>query len=941
MLKQRKPGLVAKLAIIVSVLLIAANLFLGIILINQSRNAIKTLIQNRMLDIVNSAADMLDGDVLMTLSAEDEGTEPYRSIYDILSVFQRNTGLRYIYCIRDVGGGNFIFTIDTDPETPAEFGEPVVRTDALIQAARGYASVDEEPYTDAWGRFYSAYGPVFDSRGEVSGIVAVDFPAEWYDDQLQKQGRAIITYSFLAVVIGIMLILFSTSTLRRELNAITSDISDMAGDVHALTKELDPDYTSGIEENSNTEDIHFLSQQIRLLKDSLRHYTDDVNSHANSMITALSSDYHSVYYIDLDNDEGVCYQSHTQINNGLRQGEHFPYIKTLRRYASEYVTEKYRDSFLRFIEPSEVRKNLEKERIITFRYMIFRNNHESYEMVRMAGVRHPEDRDDHIVHAIGMGFTDVDAETRRTLNQSQALSDALSAAEAASKAKTAFLSSMSHEIRTPMNAIIGLDKIALNDPELKDSTRTHLEKIGTSADHLLSIINDILDMSRIEAGRMVIRQEIFSLTSLIEQISVMIGGQCEEKGLNWHYEIVGDTEDFYIGDDMKLKQVLINILGNSVKFTPAGGDISFTAEIIARYDNKSTFRFTIADTGIGMSKEYLPKLFEPFSQEDLSTRTKYGSTGLGMSITKNIVEMMNGDIQVESEKNVGTTFTVTVTFTDVEQKTDEDGVVSPQGMSVLIVDDDPVSCEYAKMELEKAGVSSEIALSGAEAVEMVMLKHARRESYNLILVDWQMPEMDGLDTTRQIRSIIGYDSAIVVLTSFHWDDVMTDATEAGVDSFIAKPLMADSLLHQFKQIFVTKARNAGSKADLTGRRVLLAEDVDVNAEIVMMILDMKEISVDHAENGRIAVDMFSSHPEGYYCAILMDMRMPEMDGLEAAQTIRKLERADAKTIPIIALTANAFDEDVQRSLQAGLNAHLSKPIDPDNLFETLESLVKP
>ena len=265
-------------------------------------------------------------------------------------------------------------------------------------------------------------------------------------------------------------------------------------------------------------------------------------------------------------------------------------------------------------------------------------------------------------------------------------------------------------------------------------------------------------------------------------------------------------------------------------------------------------------------------------------------------------------------------------------------------MSVLIVDDDPVACEHARLVLEKAGIASEIATSGAEAIEMTRLHHARMEPYNLILVDWQMPEIDGVETTRQIRSIVGNESAIIILTAYRWDDILEEALQAGVDSFLPKPLFAASVLEEFRSALQKKnaiASQAKSGVSLNGRRILLAEDMQVNAEIMMMVLQMQQIEADHAENGRIAVEKFSSHPVGYYDAILMDMRMPEMDGLEATRRIRELDREDAKVIPIIALTANAFDEDVQRSLQAGLNAHLSKPVQPEVLFETLESLIRP
>ena len=660
------------------------------------------------------------------------------------------------------------------------------------------------------------------------------------------------------------------------------------------------------------------------------------------MITALASDYRSVYYLELDKNLGMVYQSRTDMD-GLKQGETFPYLEAVTAYCNKYVTEPYREEFMRFVQPDAIREGLKQSRVISYRYLINVDGKESYEAVRFAGVRHPEDRDDHVVHNVGACFADVDVETRRDITQREALSTALTEAEQASKAKTAFLSNMSHEIRTPMNAIIGLNNIALNEPDISDKTREYLTKIGGSAQHLLGIINDILDMSRIESGRMVIKNEEFSFAKNLEQVNTIISGQCRDKGLRYDCRLAGKIDDYYIGDGVKLKQVMINILGNAVKFTPEGGKVTLQIEEGPRYDGKATLKMTFADTGVGMSKDYLPHLFDAFSQEDSSSTSKYGSTGLGMPITKSIVELMNGHIEVDSEKGKGTVFTVTVTLGESQHKPEalRSGELNPHEMSVLAIDDDTIALEHAKIVLGQTGISCEVAQSGEEAVEMVRMRHARREDYDLILVDWKMPEMDGVETTRQIRAIVGNDTPIIILTSYNWDDVVDEAKNAGVDTFVPKPLFAASVLDEFREAFKLKnAAMAVKRADLKGRRVLLAEDVPVNAEIMMMVLAMREIDADLAENGRIAVDKFLEHPAGYYDAILMDMRMPEMDGLEATRTIRACGREDAKKIPIIALTANAFDEDVQRSLQAGLNAHLSKPVEPDALFDTLETLIE-
>ena len=314
-----------------------------------------------------------------------------------------------------------------------------------------------------------------------------------------------------------------------------------------------------------------------------------------------------------------------------------------------------------------------------------------------------------------------------------------------------------------------------------------------------------------------------------------------------------------------------------------------------------------------------------------------------MPITKSFVDLMNGTINAESEKGAGTTFTVTVTLGESDRKDGaiEDGEVNPHEMNVLVIDDDPIALEHAQIILGKIGINCDMAESGAQGIEMVTLHHGRREDYDLLLIDWKMPGLNGVETTRKIRSIVGNDTPIIILTSYNWEEAADEAIRAGVDAFVAKPLFAGSVMDQFREVFRKKNTSHSEKrADLKGRRVLLAEDVIVNAEIMKMVLGMREIESDMAENGKIAVEKFAEHPAGYYDAILMDMRMPEMDGLEATRIIRSMNREDANEIPIIALTANAFDEDVQNSMQAGLNAHLSKPVNPETLFDTLEKIIK-
>jgi len=662
----------------------------------------------------------------------------------------------------------------------------------------------------------------------------------------------------------------------------------------------------------------------------------------DSMITAMASDYRSVYHVDLDRNDAVCYRADPNDSQQHPEGFHFPYLERFRYYGESFVDEEYKAAFLAFIEPDHIRASLAKETMISFRYLARRDGREYYEMLRMAGVRHPEDRDDHIVHAIGLGFTVIDAEMRETMAKNRALGEALAAAEEANKAKTAFLSSMSHEIRTPMNAIIGLNGLALRDETLTPTTREYLRKIGGSAKHLLGLINDILDMSRIESGRLVLRKEEFSFSAMLEEINTLVMSQCSHKGLTFECHINGSVDDYYIGDDLKLKQVLINILSNAIKFTEAPGNVTLAIERMAVYGDQSTLRFSVKDTGIGMDKSFIPKIFDSFTQEDSSRNNKYGSTGLGMAITKNIVELMNGSITVESEKGVGSEFIMIVTLNNCDHPNTDFGVIATKDLRVLVIDDDPIACEHARIVMEEAGVRTETCESGREALEMMEIAHAKQELYNLVLLDWKMPDMDGVEVAREIRKRYKSEMTVVILTAYNWDEIMDEALHIGVDSFLAKPLFAANVLDEFKRIARRNSMEFGKKkrlAELGGRRILVAEDNVINAEIVTEILSARDAVIDHAENGRICVEKFAASEPGYYDTVLMDVRMPEMDGLEAASRIRALDRPDAKTVPIVAMTANAFDEDVQRSLQVGMNAHLSKPVEIDHLYRTLEQLI--
>ena len=656
------------------------------------------------------------------------------------------------------------------------------------------------------------------------------------------------------------------------------------------------------------------------------------------MLSALTDDYDVLIRSDIDCDTFAVLRTNDSYQEYCPELYDYRSLSAFLDRLSHLNEEEY-ESIHTHVNLESINDHLTKDQVLyhNFRLKDKTGNSTTYQVKIVPVGTWPES------HRILLGIHNIEETVRAEEKQQQMLKEALEKAEYANHAKTAFLSSMSHEIRTPMNAIIGLDTLALHNDTLDVQTRDYLEKIGSSARHLLDLINDILDMSRIESGRIMLRKEEFSFSAMLEQINTMVMSQCSDKGLDYECHVLSRVDDYYIGDDTRFKEVLINILSNAIKFTDAPGSIRMTVERTAVFENQSTLRFCIRDTGIGMDKEFLPRIFDAFSQEDSSNKNRYGSTGLGMAITKRIVEMMNGTISVQSEKGVGTEFTVVVTLKNSEYQDDtHENSIEPGKLHVLIVDDEEYAAEHARTVLNDAGVRADICMSGQEALQMLEIRNTKQEPYNLVLMDWKMPEMDGLETAKRIRENYGKETVVILLTAYNWYDVLDKALEVGIDSFLTKPLFASKVISEFERVARNNNMNLfkeKKRAELAGRRILLAEDIEMNAEIMMDVLEMEDVETDHAENGRIVVDMFQNSEAGMYSAILMDIRMPEMDGLEATQAIRALDRPDAKTIPIIALTANAFDEDVQRSLQVGMNAHLTKPVEPEHLFKTLGELI--
>ena len=523
------------------------------------------------------------------------------------------------------------------------------------------------------------------------------------------------------------------------------------------------------------------------------------------------------------------------------------------------------------------------------------------------------------------------------------LSEALQIAQDANEAKTTFLSNMSHDIRTPMNAVIGFSTLLAREPDNGVKVREYTRKISAASNHLLSLINDILDISKIENGKLSLRQSVFSIGELLESVNVVIRPMAGEKKQSFHVSMGTMSHELFVGDKTRVNQILINLLSNAIKYTPAEGEIRFEiTDLGAASASVEHIRFVVSDNGYGMTDEFKKIIFEPFTRAENSTVNREVGTGLGLAITKNIIDLMGGTIDLDSTLGKGTTFTVDLPLRLPHEESDEHFWENHSMSRILLVDDDKAICDGVKENMADSGVEFDAVYSGESAVELVKKEYAAGREYNAVILDWQMPGMNGLEAARRIRRIIPIDTPVLFLTSYDWTEIETEALEIDVDGFLAKPFTPMNLKE--KLIEVEHFKNAVSKEDvsleLNGLRFLLAEDNDLNAEIVVELLRSEGATCDLVENGREAVDRFLAAPPHSYDAILMDVMMPVLNGYEATKEIRASRHPEALTIPIIAMTANAFVKDVQDALDAGMNAHIAKPVNMDTLKNTLGSCIR-
>ena len=514
-------------------------------------------------------------------------------------------------------------------------------------------------------------------------------------------------------------------------------------------------------------------------------------------------------------------------------------------------------------------------------------------------------------------------------------------AEHANKAKTDFLSTMSHDIRTPMNAIIGLTTLAEKDLGDVESTKESLRKISLASNHLLTLINDILDISKVESGKLKLSPQSFSITETVENLVNISQPMIKEKKIIFSFHIDKMEKEYLYTDQLRLNQIYINILSNAIKYTEPGGRVSVDmSEEESSIPGCVRLTYVVADSGIGMSPEYMQTMYEPFSRQTDSRVNSIEGTGLGLAITKQMVDLMGGKIDCQSEQGKGTTFTVTLDIPQADKQLDD---IRLDQVNALIVDDDEIVLQTMVSEFQSLGSAAEIAHSGKEALEMLTRKHESGKDYTLVILDWKMPDMDGIETIRRIRTEISGDIPILLTSAYDWSDIEDLAKDAGADGFISKPIFRSALYKMINSILGTESVSVEPEddySDLKGLNILVAEDIEINWMIISGMLSMIGITSEQAENGRVCVEKMRTAADGTYDLIFMDVRMPEMNGLDAARAIRQLENPRAASIPIVAMTAEAFSENVTECLDAGMNGHIAKPIDIKLVIKEIRRIVK-
>ncbi len=886
---------------------------------------------------------------------------------------------------QQVEGRDHAYIWDVDP-SDTEAIEVCAESDRLVMEGGVTCNSEETVQSGNETKLLTTYkSPLYDLDGSVMGTVgvAIDITKErTYENEIIEKNKTLESL-FATIDCGVICHTVSGSRIISINHAALEilgyrSVSDLANDgfdiiaptvmeedkpklrevIRSLRKPGDSVNTEYRVQHSDGKIIHIMGnvklleengEQIyqRFLVDCTSQRIQESNErealkkyHAN-LTQALTVDYSLVCCIDLETGDGYSIRVDDCEMNVLKtlfSGNNINMEAAMHQYVDSCVYIEDRETMRTATSLEGLRNSLESKDAATINYRTLCGGDIRY--FQMKAVRTGE-----WGSGVVLGFRCIDEEIHAEIKQKNILEEALMQANRANKAKSVFLSNMSHDIRTPMNAIVGFTALAMTHLDKKEQVADYLQKIMTSGNHLLSLINDVLDMSRIESGKMHLDENACSLSEVLHGLRNIIQADINAKQLDLYMDTVGISDEEVICDKLRLNQILLNLLSNAVKYTPAGGVVSVrVSEKPCADKGKANFEFIIKDTGIGMSEEFVANIFEPFERERNSTISRIQGTGLGMAITKNIVNMMNGSISVKSKQGEGTEVTVCLPFTIDEGAKKPEPIPELEGCRALVVDDDFTTCDSVSLMLQQLGLRAEWTLSGKEAVLRTKQAVSRGDSYNVYIIDWLLPDMNGIEVIRRVRKELNEEVPIIVLTAYDWSDIEQEAKDAGASAFCSKPLFFSELSKTLNSIVApVSVENKPIKNQMEHQchsgHLLLAEDVELNQEIAVAILSEGGFTVDVAENGQIALDMLRKSEPGYYQAVLMDIQMPVMDGYTAAREIRKLENKELAKIPILAMSANAFEEDKQEALKSGMNGHIAKPVNIENLFRTLDEVL--
>ncbi len=873
-------------------------------------------------------------------------------------------------------GHAFIWDVEEDDPACIESEREVMET--------GRTCVSEETIQTGEGtKLLTTYkSPLYDFDGNVMGTVgvAIDITRERaFEQEIMKKTRT-LEKVFTSIDCGILCHSLDGSRIlsvngaalkilgydsREELEAagfnmvansvLVEDKDRLKSRMQTLEKEGDSVSTEYSVKHKNGEVLHVMGN-IKLLKEDgelfyqrfLLDCTEQKKQERKNerrqmeLVQALSIDFNLVCYFNLDTGTGNTLRVNECHNDMLKpifaQVGDFDLEEKMDRYIENCVYEEDRKLLRECCSREWLAKELTEKNICYINYRTNCDGELRYFQMKAVRTGNWEKR-----RGAVLGFRSVDDETRSEMEKKSILEGALMQANRASKAKSIFLSNMSHDIRTPMNAIVGFTTLAINHIDSRDQVEEYLKKIMSSGNHLLSLINDVLDMSRIESGKMHLEEKPCSLPEILHGLQNIIQGDVNAKQLEFYVDTIDVFDEEIYCDKLRLNQVLLNLLSNAVKYTMTGGTISFRiTEKAGAPEGFAYYEFHIRDTGIGMSEEFVAHIFEPFERERNSTISGIQGTGLGMAITKNIVDMMNGVIEVKSTLNVGTECKVSFMFRLNTEERKPVELLEFKNCHALVVDDDFNTCDSVSYMLQQIGMRAEWTLSGKEAVLRTRQALTRKDDYDVYIVDWLLPDVNGIEVVRRIRRETGGNVPVIVLTAYDWSDIEDEAREAGVSAFCSKPLFLSELRSCLNSLVNNydsgKEYKRRAKRDHT-ERILLAEDNVLNQEIAVELLSEEGFQVEVADNGQMAVEMLEKSDPGYYQLVLMDVQMPVLDGYGAARKIRSFGNKELASIPIFAMTANAFEEDKQEALHNGMNGHIAKPIDVKKLISTLDRVL--